>query len=171
MYALDSGSRPPWLTVLIEILSFILTILSGAGGILALGQTRTGVSAQGLDPSASWFWILLLAVIVLAIVTWAFRMWLKRRGDTDDELFDQVLGFVDWVLGALKDETGKRLREIPQSEVEDAARQVYGEFIEGSPLALVPEDVFVRFVVERWRQMAGVQIQVKMSVTRTRKSV
>jgi len=166
MHTFDSGSRPQWLSILIEVLSFILTILSGIGGTLALGQTQPGAHALGLDPSASWVWILLIAVIVLAIVTWAFRMWLKRRGDTDEELLDQILEFVGWVLDALKEETGNRLRELPQSQVEDAARQVYREFIADTPLAIVPEEVFVKFVVDRWRQIVGVQGQVSASVAR-----
>jgi len=161
-----SDSRPQWLDILIKVLSFILSLLSGFGGALVLAPSSAGLRAQGLDPTSKWFLILLGCSVVLAVAVWVFRMWLERREETENELLEKVLDYVESVLDALKEETNKRLREIPQAAVEGAARQVYQTFIADTALALVPEDVFVQFVVERWRQLAGVQTNVKVAIAR-----
>ena len=156
-------SRSQWLDLLIVLLKFLLTLLSGASGVATwiVVSSDPGVRALGLGPDVTWFWILLITVFVLAVATWAFQLWRKGQQDTESELLSRVLDFVEWVLDSLKAETGKLLREIPRSVVEEAAKEVYRTFIQDTPLGFVPEDVFVDFVVRRWEQMAGVQATVR----------
>jgi len=157
-----SDGRPQWTEILIVVLKFLLTLLSGAGAATALVVSNSpSMRATSLDPTSQWFWILLAVVLALAIATWAFARWRSTRQDQEGELFDQVLDFVEWVLKALEEEAGRRLREIPQAEVERAAIGVYESFIADTALAVVPQAVFVDFVVARWRQLAGVQAEVK----------
>jgi len=163
MRTLDSGSRPQWIDLLITILSFILSLLTGGAGAGVAIQALSSpdrLSAFEAGGSTTWFWILFAAVAVLAVVAWAFRMWQEKREGEDSELLDQVFGFIDWLLDALEKETGRLLRDIPQATVEAAAKRVYSQFIAGTALAIVPEQVFVDAVVAQWRKMAGVQSQV-----------
>lgn len=150
--------RAMWPEIVIQILRILIWIL----GLLSAGAgTISVVQGAGMPllstPATNWFWILLGATIVLLAAGWAFDTWRKGHQEGEDELLDQIVAIIGWLLDALQEETGKLLREIPQSVVEQAAREVYRHFIAGTPLAFVPEEVFVQLVVEQWRRIAGVQ--------------
>lgn len=160
------SDRKPWLDLLLRILALIFSFLFGGTSIAAVTRPG-GVGVLALDPASKWFWILAGVLLVLALATWAFQWWRERQQDDEDELLKQILDFVQWVLTSLEQETGRLLREIPQSTVEEAARQVYRSFIANTPLAIVPEGVFVDFVVERWKRAVGVNVQIKALVARS----
>lgn len=154
-------SCPVWLQILLRVLRFVFSLLCGGSAmILALTQSLDPLLVQTSDVATSWFWSLFVVGAVLALVLWAFVWWLENREETENELLERVLEYIADLLTALKEETGKRLREIPAEVVARAARAVYKQYIEGTKLAIIPEEVFVNFVIERWRQIAGIEGQV-----------
>lgn len=148
--------------VILKALLAILSVIAGAGAVFS--GPAPGLAAAGMQP-ASWVWILGGVMLVLAGLTWLFTFWRERGGPSEDPLWDQILDIVDWLLKALAQETGKLLREIPQSVVEQAAKDVYRQFIANKPLAgLMSEADFVAMVVEQWRRIAGVETLVARTV-------
>jgi len=158
-----------WLEIVIKVLRWLIAILSAVGGATAVasGIPGTTMAARAMS-EGTWLWVLLGVLAIAGVLTWVFETWRQGRQDNEDKILDQVLDFVQWILESLKEETGKRLRDIPQATVEAAARQVYREFLADTPLAFVPEDVFTGMVVEYWRKVAGVGSTVRLSAVQTR---
>lgn len=160
-----------WVEIVIIVLKAVLALLGLLAGVASfLGGTSAGQAMLlGLDPTG-WVWVLFGAFLVIGVLTWAFQLWRDRHGPSEDQLLEQILDFVEWLLEALKAETGRLLHEIPQSTVEEAARNVYRRFIAPSPLgALVSEETFVGMVVERWKYLgtlSGVQSVVSQTLQR-----
>jgi len=153
-----------WIEIVIQVLRFLIALLGSLSGVLAIAQ---GVLPSSLAlPTTSWFWIFAGAVLVFGVLLWLFERWRQGREGSDDAILEDVLDFVEDILESLKAEAGRLLSEIPQATVEEAARQVYRQFIAGTPLgAVVAEEVFVSFVVERWRRLAGIESAVHVAIT------
>ena len=115
-----------------------------------------------MEPSA-WIGILAGVVLALGLGAWALDRW--RKSTEQSENWDRILDLIEDVILALEKETRRALREIPQSEVEAAARAVYDRFVAPTFLAtFVSPSEFVSLVVERWRALAGVGTAVANAV-------
>lgn len=104
----------------------------------------------------SWIWIIVVASVAILAAggAWALRAW-RKHSDVDDNA-SELWDLVEDLLDALEKETKRRLQELPQSQVEAAAREVYRRFVAGTPLVnLVDEQQFVALVVDQWRKLAG----------------
>ena len=118
-----------------------------------------------MDAATTWSIIGVLAVIILGVALWAFRTWRKTQDESERLAF--VFDLVDLVLEALVRETKRELAQIPETEIAEAARAVWRQYIEPSPFAaFVPEQVFVDLALGQWRQVIGVGQAVTIAVAR-----
>jgi len=124
--------------------------------------------------AANWIVIgLICAAIVAAFAAFGFGLWRKinnvlQGGETNGKLLD----IVDLVLRSIADETTKAVRDLPQAEIEAAARAVYDKLIAGTPFeAIVTQPGFVEIVVGRWRAIAEVEVVAQVGVMAVREKM
>jgi len=108
--------------------------------------------------------LLVFVCVIFALVIAVFNAW--RRGREEDQGMVDILDFVNRILEAIKEESHTSLREVSQAEVEAAATAIYRQYIRETALAnLITEDVFVKLVVEKWKEIVGVQAATVHALT------